>query len=55
VSKTLKTGFNSFLDGFVGSFVLASAIVMAVVGVASAFVNGTLQAKSSQGRDSSSH
>lgn len=30
----------SFREGFVGSFALAGAIVMAVVGVASAFLHG---------------
>ena len=32
--------WNSFREGFVGSFGLAAAIVMAIVGVAAAFVHG---------------
>ena len=32
--------WTSFREGFVGSFVLAGAIVMAVVGVATAFLHG---------------
>lgn len=32
--------WNSFREGFVGSFALAGAIVMAVVGVAAAFLHG---------------
>lgn len=36
----MKDGWQSFRDGFVGAFVLAGAIVMAVVNVASAFVRG---------------
>lgn len=31
--------FKSFKEGFVGSFSLAAAIVMAIVGAASAFVH----------------
>ncbi len=42
MSKAIKTGWAAFLDGFYGSFKLAAAIVLAVIGVASAFVNGTL-------------
>ncbi|MCW5668122.1 MAG: hypothetical protein KIT86_00585 [Hydrogenophaga sp.] len=35
--------WRSFTEGFVGSFVLAGAIVMSIVSVASAFVNGSLE------------
>jgi hypothetical protein len=34
--------WKSFTDGFVGSFALAGAIVMAVVGVAAAFLHGDI-------------
>ena len=39
----MNANWKIFLGGFYGSFKLAAAIVMAVVGVASAFVNGTLE------------
>lgn len=35
----MKALWEPFRDGFVGAFVLAGSIVMAVVGVASAFVH----------------
>jgi len=38
----MSTMWKSFRDGFVGSFVLAGAIVMAIISVASAFVNDGL-------------
>ena len=38
----MKNLWTTFKDGFVGAFVLAGAIVMAVVSVAGAFVNGDL-------------
>ena len=34
---------KSFREGFVGSFVLAGAILMAIISVASAFANGGLE------------
>lgn len=36
--------WQDFREGFVGSFVLAGAIVMAVVSVASAFAHGGVDA-----------
>ena len=36
----MKKIWASFREGFIGSFVLAGAIVMAIVGVACAFLNG---------------
>ena len=44
MSKNIQTGWNLFLEGFYGSFKLAGAIVMAVIGVSTAFVNGGLDA-----------
>lgn len=42
----MKPLWEAFRDGFVGAFVLAGAIVMAIVGVASAFVhNGETPAR----------
>lgn len=41
----MSTIWRSFREGFVGSFALAGAIIMAVVGVASAFVHGDAPAK----------
>lgn len=37
--------WSSFREGFVGSFALAGAIIMAVVGVASAFLHGDVPHK----------
>jgi hypothetical protein len=53
MSKTIKSGMDSFLSGFFGSFKLAAAIVMAIVGVAAAFVNGTFDTSSSHHADRS--
>lgn len=39
----MKT-WTSFREGFVGSFVLAGAIVMAIVGAAAAFINARTDA-----------
>jgi hypothetical protein len=50
MSKAIRTGWTSFLDGFYGSFKLAAAIVLAVIGVASAFVNGGLNSHEHQKR-----
>lgn len=40
----MKNFWNAFKEGFLGSFVLAFAIVMALVSVAGAFANGDLTA-----------
>lgn len=39
MSRAIRSSWGSFVEGFVGSFRLAAAIILAVVGVASAFVN----------------
>lgn len=38
----MKTMWQEFAEGFVGAFRLAGAMVMAVVTVAAAFANGSL-------------
>ncbi len=43
--------WQAFKEGFVGSFVLAGAIVMAIISVASAFANGTLNSHGHQNRE----
>ena len=40
--------WQSFREGFVGSFVLAGSIVLAVVGVASSFVNTSVDSQRRQ-------
>jgi hypothetical protein len=45
----MKSNWDVFLSGFFGSFKLVAAIVMAVVGVLSAFVNGALDSPSRRG------
>lgn len=48
MSKNIRRGWYAFLDGFYGSFKLAGAIVMAVIGVSAAFVNGDLNSQQHQ-------
>lgn len=43
--------FKDFREGFVGAFVLAAAIVMAIVSVASAFANGGIDGVRHRGDD----
>ena len=42
--------WQEFSEGFIGAFKLAGAMVMAVVSVASAFANGTLDDRPSDPR-----
>lgn len=43
----MRTMWQEFSEGFVGAFKLAGALVMAVVSVAAAFTNGTLDDRTS--------
>lgn len=47
--------WKDFGEGFVGAFVLAGAIVMAVLSVASAFANGGVEALRSRNADRTAH
>lgn len=47
--------FKSFREGFVGSFQLAAAIVMAIIAVASSFVNQAVPSGGERSTDRSAH